>query len=109
MMDGIAVKDITALSWKIEGTLFAGEPVRAIKKSDGAFEIMTGATAPKGTEAIIKIEDLQIEKKIATYIGKTPLTKGQFIHTQGMDAKEGSILVKNARKSDPSKLRLPRQ
>ncbi len=101
MMDGIAVKDITAPTWKIEGILFAGEPVKAIKKIDGAMEIMTGATAPKGTEAIIKIEDLSIEKKIATYIGKTPLTKGQFIHIQGMDAKEGTILVKKRTKIGP--------
>ena len=101
MMDGIAVKDITAPTWKIEGILFAGEPVKAIKKMDGSLQIMTGATAPKGTEAIIKIEDLSIEKKIATYIGKTPLTKGQFIHMQGMDAQEGSIVVKKRTKIGP--------
>ena len=101
MMDGIAVKDITAPTWKIDGILFAGEPVKAIKKKDGAMEIMTGATAPAGTEAIIKIEDLKIEKKIASYIGKTPLEIGQFIHKQGMDAKEGTILVKKRTKIGP--------
>ena len=101
MMDGIAVKDITAPTWKIEGILFAGEPVKAIKKTDGALEIMTGATAPRGTEAIIKIEDLNIEKKIATYIGKTPLEKGQFIHLQGADAPAGSVLVKKRTKIGP--------
>jgi molybdopterin molybdotransferase len=101
MMDGIAVKDISAPTWKIEGILFAGEPVKAIKKTDGALEIMTGATAPRGTEAIIKIEDLSIEKKIATYIGKTPLEKGQFIHLQGADAPAGSILVKKRKKIGP--------
>jgi len=101
MMDGIAVKDITAPTWKIEGILFAGEPVKAIKKTDGALEIMTGATAPRGTEAIIKIEDLNIEKKIATYIGKTPLEKGQHIHLQGADAPAGSVLVKKRTKIGP--------
>jgi molybdopterin molybdotransferase len=101
MMDGIAVKDISAPTWKIEGILFAGEPVKAIKKIDGALEIMTGATAPRGTEAIIKIEDLSIEKKIATYIGKTPLEKGQFIHLQGADAPAGSVLVKKRTKIGP--------
>jgi molybdopterin molybdotransferase len=101
MMDGIAVKDITAPTWKIEGILFAGEPVKAIKKIDGALEIMTGATAPRGTEAIIKIEDLSIEKKIATYIGKTPLEKGQNIHLQGADAPTGSVLVKKRTKIGP--------
>jgi molybdopterin molybdotransferase len=101
MMDGIAVKDITAPTWKIEGILFAGEPVKAIKKTDGALEIMTGATAPRGTEAIIKIEDLKIEKKIATYIGKTPLEKGQNIHLQGADAPAGSVLVKKRTKIGP--------
>jgi molybdopterin molybdotransferase len=101
MMDGIAVKDITAPTWKIEGILFAGEPVKAIKKIDGALEIMTGATAPRGTEAIIKIEDLSIEKKIATYIGKTPLEKGQNIHLQGADAPAGSVLVKKRTKIGP--------
>ncbi|WP_395616827.1 molybdopterin molybdotransferase MoeA [Aquirufa sp.] len=101
MMDGIAVKDITAPTWKIEGILFAGEPVKAIKKIDGALEIMTGATAPRGTEAIIKIEDLSIEKKIASYIGKTPLEKGQFIHLQGADAPAGSVLVKKRTKIGP--------
>jgi molybdopterin molybdotransferase len=101
MMDGIAVKDISAPTWKIEGILFAGEPVKAIKKTDGALEIMTGATAPRGTEAIIKIEDLSIEKKIASYIGKTPLEKGQFIHLQGADAQASSILVKKRTKIGP--------
>jgi molybdopterin molybdotransferase len=101
MMDGIAVKDITAPTWKIEGILFAGEPVKAIKKTDGALEIMTGATAPRGTEAIIKIEDLSMEKKIATYIGKTPLEKGQHIHLQGADAPAGSVLVKKRTKIGP--------
>jgi molybdopterin molybdotransferase len=101
MMDGIAVKDISAPTWKIEGILFAGEPVKAIKKTDGALEIMTGATAPRGTEAIIKIEDLKIEKKIASYIGKTPLEKGQFIHLQGADAPAGSVLVKKRTKIGP--------
>ncbi|UAJ14607.1 molybdopterin molybdotransferase MoeA [Aquirufa lenticrescens] len=101
MMDGIAVKDIAAPTWKIEGMLFAGEPVKAIKKMDGSLEIMTGATAPRGTEAIIKIEDLSIEKKIATYIGKTPLEKGQFIHLQGADAPAGSVLVKKRTKIGP--------
>jgi len=101
MMDGIAVKDITAPTWKIEGILFAGEPVKAIKKMDGALEIMTGATAPRGTEAIIKIEELKIEKKIASYIGKTPLEKGQFIHLQGADAPAGSVLVKKRTKIGP--------
>jgi molybdopterin molybdotransferase len=101
MMDGIAVKDISAPTWKIEGILFAGEPVKAIKKTDGALEIMTGATAPRGTEAIIKIEDLSIEKKIATYLGKTPLEKGQFIHLQGADAPAGSVLVKKRTKIGP--------
>jgi molybdopterin molybdotransferase len=101
MMDGIAIKDISAPTWKIEGILFAGEPVKAIKKTDGALEIMTGATAPRGTEAIIKIEDLSMEKKIATYIGKTPLEKGQFIHLQGADAPAGSVLVKKRTKIGP--------
>jgi molybdopterin molybdotransferase len=101
MMDGIAVKDISAPTWKIEGILFAGEPAKAIKKIDGALEIMTGATAPRGTEAIIKIEDLKIEKKIASYIGKTPLEKGQFIHLQGADAASGSVLVKKRTKIGP--------
>jgi molybdopterin molybdotransferase len=101
MMDGIAVKDITAPTWKIEGILFAGEPVKAIKKTDGALEIMTGATAPRGTEAIIKIEDLSMEKKIATYIGKTTLEKGQHIHLQGADAPAGSVLVKKRTKIGP--------
>jgi molybdopterin molybdotransferase len=101
MMDGIAIKDISAPTWKIEGILFAGEPVKAIKKTDGALEIMTGATAPRGTEAIIKIEDLSIEKKIATYIGKTPLEKGQHIHLQGADAPAGSVLVKKRTKIGP--------
>jgi molybdopterin molybdotransferase len=101
MMDGIAIKDISAPTWKIEGILFAGEPVKAIKKTDGALEIMTGATAPRGTEAIIKIEDLSMEKKIATYIGKTPLEKGQNIHLQGADAPAGSVLVKKRTKIGP--------
>jgi molybdopterin molybdotransferase len=101
MMDGIAVKDISAPTWKIEGILFAGEPAKAIKKMDGALEIMTGATAPRGTEAIIKIEDLKIEKKIASYIGKTPLEKGQFIHLQGADAEAGCVLVKKRTKIGP--------
>ena len=46
MMDGIAVKDITAPTWKIEGILFAGEPVKAIKKMDGALMLPRLSLSP---------------------------------------------------------------
>jgi molybdopterin molybdotransferase len=95
-MDGIAIH---YQSWKagqrkfaIEGMQAAGEPRKRLIKKEGAFEVMTGAVLPEGTDTVIRYEDLQLEGGYATVIGETVEAR-QSIHAQGQDAKRGTVLL----------------
>ena len=94
--DGIAIafsaieKGITR--FKIEGVLSAGMPQQTLSKDTNCFEIMTGAVLPEQADTIIMYEETETEDDYVS-ISKTP-NKGQNIHRQGTDEKEGAILLK---------------
>ncbi len=94
--DGIAVafsaieKGITR--FKIEGVLSAGMPQQTLSTDTNCLEIMTGAVLPEQADTIIMYEETEIKDSWAS-ITKTP-KKGQNIHRQGTDEREGAILLK---------------
>ncbi|WP_400073640.1 molybdopterin molybdotransferase MoeA [Zobellia russellii] len=94
--DGIAIafsaieKGVTR--FKIEGVLSAGMPQQTLSKDTNCFEIMTGAVLPEQADTIIMYEETETEDDYVS-ISKTP-NKGQNIHRQGTDEKEGAILLK---------------
>ena len=94
-MDGIAIKfskyEQGQRVFPIEKTVGAGEPEYALNSSGLCVEIMTGAILPKGTDTIIKYEDLKVEKGQATIMAEG-IKKGQNVHMQGADRMAEEVL-----------------
>ncbi len=95
-MDGIAVSfqdpEINKGVWQIAGVVEAGVEVGPLPE-DQAYEIMTGASLPKGANTIIRIEDIEIKEGQAILSAGVVVKKGQNIHFKGMDVAEGLIIV----------------
>ena len=91
-MDGFAVKLADeGKEVKITATIFAGQNVEIELEEGGAVKIMTGARLPKGTEAIVPIEDVE-------YLGESvvlpkKIKKGSHMRYQGEDVTKESVVV----------------
>ncbi|MEM9546571.1 MAG: molybdopterin molybdotransferase MoeA [Bacteroidota bacterium] len=94
-MDGIAIlhasyKDRTT-PFRIEAIGPAGSPQLTLMKPENCIEIMTGASLPKGTDTIIRYEDL--ERVEDTFYIQSEISQGQNVHHKGSDHEEGVILL----------------
>jgi molybdopterin molybdotransferase len=95
-MDGIAVS-YDALqnginTFKIKATQAAGDEPTAIEEPNECIEIMTGAVLPASADTVIRYEDVEIRAGEA-YVHVRDLKKGQNIHRQGIDKKQGDVLA----------------
>jgi molybdopterin molybdotransferase len=97
-MDGIAVsfdaiKNGTA-AFDIEATAPAGAPAMALRHSGtGCLQVMTGAVLPQGCDTVVPYEDLEIDEDRATLQQRVTPSRGQFVHRQGSDGKQGTGLL----------------
>jgi molybdopterin molybdotransferase len=95
-MDGIAIAyDAWREGWRtflLQGTQAAGMPAQRLSTSIEAFEIMTGAILPDGTDTVVRYEDVSISDGSAT-ITADLLERGQNIHYRGSDARLDSLLL----------------
>ncbi len=106
-MDGIAVvHDV----WKkgkrefqIEGTQAAGEPERTLRDSQNAIEVMTGAVLPKGTDTVIRYEDLHVDSPTVV-VKNENIVHGQSIHFKGMDARKDQVLLRSGTLLSPAEI-----
>lgn len=96
-MDGYAIqsadfleKNRTAL--QVLENLFAGGVATQQVTSGTCIKIMTGAPAPQGADAIIRVEDTRQEGN-KVYFTNTTVRAGQNIAKQSEDAKKGDILI----------------
>ncbi len=94
-MDGIAIlyasfQDDTT-RFEIEAIGPAGSPQLTLMDRTKCIEIMTGASLPKGTDTIVRYEDLEMSEGSCRIL--KPVRKGQNIHQKGSDHKEGSVLL----------------
>ncbi|MEI9918323.1 MAG: molybdopterin molybdotransferase MoeA [Bacteroidota bacterium] len=90
-MDGIAIKyQEGVIEFIVEGTQAAGQPQQKLKS--GCIEIMTGAMLPEGADTVVRYEDVVISDGKA--VVNAPVEKNQFIHSKGIDAHEGEVLLK---------------
>jgi molybdopterin molybdotransferase len=108
-MDGIAIsfeqwKNGT-LQFPIEKTHAAGEPQIQLGNPANAVEVMTGATLPKGTDTVVRYEDLTIQNNIAR-INASEITIGQSVHRQGSDEKKGNVLIEPGLLLSPAEVAL---
>ena len=95
-MDGIAIRfsdfSTGTRQFKITGVGAAGQPQGILTDPNTCLEIMTGAILPKGSDTIIRYEDVQIENAFAT-INVPSIREGQNIHGKGSDRSSGSELL----------------
>ena len=95
-VDGIAIQynayEKGIRSFPIKAIQSAGEPSIPIDSETECIEIMTGAALDRSADTVIRYEDLSINNGIASIT--IDIKKGQNIHLQGRDKKEGEVLVK---------------
>lgn len=100
-MDGIAIafEDFAngQREFPIVGVGAAGVPQQTLSQGSSCMEIMTGAPLPKGTDTIIRYEDVKIEQQRAILQVET-ITKGQNIHRRGEDRRQGEVIVPAGRR-----------
>lgn len=95
-MDGIAISYVSWAeghrSFEIEACQRAGEPRKKLSAGDKCLEVMTGATLPEGTDAVVRYEDVRITDGSASIDGSLYLKKMQNVHLLGTDCREGNVI-----------------
>lgn len=95
-MDGYAIRFEKGAnpykSYKIKGSIFAGDSSEYILQKNDAFCIMTGAKVPKNCDCIVQKEKVTIRGNEAI-LQEKPF-KNQCIKFCGEDFKKGEILLK---------------
>lgn len=94
-MDGIAI-DYQSFAtgqreFKIEAMQTAGEQQLTLQNPENCIEVMTGASLPKGTNTVIRYEDVTIESGTATI--NTETNDKQNVHRKGEDHAAGDLLI----------------
>ncbi|CAG0959905.1 MAG: molybdopterin molybdochelatase [Candidatus Methanoperedens nitroreducens] len=84
-MDGFAVRHEDVYPLKISGKVYAGDGITKIKSGE-AMAIATGAILPEGADAVLKIEDADVQKDIL--YGKA-LKKWENVFRKGSDYSAG--------------------
>lgn len=104
-MDGIAVSyraiEDGITKFKIKTTQAAGDQPVDIDNSGECIEIMTGAALPASVDTVVPYESLEIKDGEATIL-KSRITKGQSLHFQGADKKQGEVIISKGRAIAPS-------
>jgi len=96
-MDGIAI-DSSAVraggrSLTLQGMQAAGDPPLALHSAEHAIEIMTGAVLPRGCDAVIPVEQLDIVEGRVTLAGDVKVSTGLNVHRRGSDVRQGALLL----------------
>jgi molybdopterin molybdotransferase len=105
-VDGIAVSaavvESGVRSFRRQGVQAAGERALEVNDSEGCIEVMTGAVLPEGCDAVIRIEDVEMDWDVVTLREGVGAKPTQNVHSKGSDARAGEIVVpKGTRLSPP--------
>lgn len=107
-MDGIAVAyDAWAggrREFAIAGVQRAGEPAKQSPGPEACLEVMTGAMLPDGTDCVVRIEDVTVEGDTARVHDEAALTKWNFVHAEGTDAKAGDAILEPGVRMTPTRI-----
>ncbi|NIQ93915.1 MAG: molybdopterin molybdenumtransferase MoeA, partial [Desulfuromonadales bacterium] len=91
-MDGFAIRSAEAAAGAeltIAGEVAAGTAEAVAVKPGTAVRIMTGAMIPEGADAVIPVEDVDVEgSRIRLH---RPVEKGDHIRWRGEDLAQGSL------------------
>jgi len=113
LMDGFAVraKDVatgTARLVVVE-EVTAGEVAEKSLETGQAIQIMTGAPIPDGADAVVRIEDTEVEidqQQTLVKIDTRPVTTGQDMIQQGTSMRRGDTVMPAGRRLRPQELGL---
>ena len=96
-MDGIA---FASLAWRqgrrrfrIAGIQAAGQPPVALADPAACIETMTGAVLPEGCDCVVPVERLRVGDGQAVVDDDVPVEPFLNVHTRGLDAREGDLLL----------------
>lgn len=93
-MDGYAVRCEDSYPLKVSGSVFAGDDIAMIKKGEAAA-IATGAFLPEGADAVLRMEEAEVEGKM---LSGRRLKKWENVFRKGSDYRKGDkIFEKNHR------------
>ncbi len=105
MMDGIAINTSAynkgIRTFAIEKIQAAGSPQQTLDNITRCIEVMTGAVLPINTNAVIPYEQCEITEGIAT-IHAEHISAFQSVHRQGIDSKEGDLLIEKWKRITPA-------
>lgn len=108
-MDGIAIRYEEWIKGKrtflIESTQAAGEQQKALSDATHCMEVMTGAVLPRGCDAVVRYEDVEIKGTEAT-VKTESVMRGQNIHKQSMDVQKNDVLLEPGAVISPSEVAL---
>jgi len=104
MMDGIAIAfaDYAAgtRTFPVQATQAAGDRQLSLEAGH-CIEIMTGAALPEGADCIIPVERISVADGAATIETNYEAAERQFIHPQGSDHTEGTVLLSAGKRISP--------
>lgn len=108
-MDGIAIRFDAwqggTRTFPIEGVAAAGEASKRLAAPRHCLEVMTGALLPEGCDTVVRYEDVAIRDGNAI-LSDVVITRGQSVHSQGADAKQGDVLLRPGVLLGPSEIAL---
>mgnify|MGYP001253631772 CR=1 FL=1 len=97
MMDGFAVRAQDCLeagaSLNIEGLIAAGASTDVALSAGRAARINTGAPVPRGADAVVRIEDTQIDQTAGIVRINAAVKPGQNVTRQGSHCRRGDIIL----------------
>jgi molybdopterin molybdotransferase len=107
-MDGIAIAHCGLgqgrRNFSIAGTQPAGAPPMAIAGTDECIRVMTGAVLPVGTDTIVPVERVRLADDEAVVDTDAEIQLGQFVHRQGTDRKQGSVVLNEGTRIGPPEI-----
>lgn len=109
-MDGIAFASQAFTSgqrsFRIAGIQPAGSAPLHLTDPLTCFEVMTGAIVPEGCDCVIPIERLDVTDGVATVKEEVAVSPWLNIHTRGLDARAGQVLLAAGTRIGPTAIAL---
>lgn len=110
MMDGFAVRDedtygatpYNRLSLAILGTCLPGQPIAGHVGPGQAVRIMTGAPMPSGANAVLPVENTEVDGDTLLAVGE--VSRGKHVGAAGEDLRRGEVVAAAGRLLRPQDL-----
>ena len=107
MMDGFALRSeetygatsYNSLPLRIIGTCFPGKPFPSTVTAGQAVRIMTGAPLPDGTDAVLPVENTEVDDQTLRVLGE--VSAGKHVGQVGEDVRLGEVIQSAGRPLRP--------